>query len=278
MTPPRMRSGPAAPDHRSLRSAPMTNLRRDRHGCAAAPPPSLSPEARAYIDQQPPGPPPPDQGIGTRLMNTADAAILPADRSATTLPATGPEAATRRFVGGAETLAAIAGYIAMPIFTDASSAAAPEDREAAPDCKQSLAELAVNTIPQMVTGARASRAGPTVDAADAATMQLARSDKYKIPLNATDITPGSQYRTPASAQASVDALQRNIVSEMGENPNTGEPARPRILSRPVRGSVMDRTATRDVQCIVTSPTAPPSIQRRRTVSSRNWRNLMATLI
>lgn len=207
-------------------------------------PPSLSPEARAYIDQQPPGPPPPDQGIGTRLMNAADAAILPADRSATTLPATGPEAATRRFVGAAETMAAIGpGGIVPPLAAGASSAAAPEVAKLAPDWAKPGVELAVNTIPQMVTGARASRAGPTVDAADAATMQLARSDKYKIPLNATDITPGSQYRTPASAQASVDALQRNIVSEMGENPSTGNRATEnRITTGP--GGVMDRTATR----------------------------------
>ena len=77
-------------------------------------------------------------------------------------------------------------------------------------------------------------------------MQLARSDKYKIPLNATDITPGSQYRTPASAQASVDALQRNIVSEMGENPNTGNRATENRITTG-SGGVMDRTATRTGQ-------------------------------
>ena len=73
-------------------------------------------------------------------------------------------------------------------------------------------------------------------------MQLAR-DKFQIPLNATDITPGSGYRTPASMQASVDGLQRNIVSEMGENPNTPDLlSRNKITTGP--GGVMDRTATR----------------------------------
>ena len=207
--------------------------------------PRMSPDLRsALYDQPPPGQTqaPTDQPIGTRVMNAVDAAVLPPDRSATTLPATPDEAMVRRGVGAAATVATMGpGGLLAPAVAGVSAAVAPEIAKTAPDWAQPGVELAVNTIPQIVTGGIASRAGPT-DAADAATMQLAR-DKFDIPLNATDITPGSGYRTPASMQASVDGLQRNIVSEMGEDPNTSDLlSRNKITTGP--GGVMDRTATR----------------------------------
>ena len=205
-------------------------------------PRSLSPEALEYVKKQTPDNQP-DIPIGTRVMNWIDSAVLPPDRSATTLPASPDEAMVRRGVGAAGTMAAVGpGGILAPAFAGASAAAAPEVAKQVPDWAKAGTELAVNVIPQAVTGGMRSRAGPTVDAADAATMQLAR-EKYKIPVNAPTITPGSQYRTPASAQAEIDGLQRNIVTQMGENPKTGDYAtQNRITTGP--GGVMDRTATR----------------------------------
>ena len=180
-------------------------------------------------------------------MNAVDAAVLPPDKSATTLPATPPEAMVRRGVGAAATVATMGpgGFLA-PVVAGGSAAAAPEIAKTAPDWAQPGVELAVNTIPQMLTGAAASRAGPTVDAADAATMQLAR-DKFQIPLNATDITPGS--RLPhAGIHAGLGRWikQRKLSSpQMGEDPNTSDSAtfsRNKITTGP--GGVMDRTATR----------------------------------
>ena len=208
--------------------------------------PRMSPELRNMLYDQPePGqtPAPGEQPFGTRVMNAVDAALLPPDKSATTLPATPIESAARRGVGAAGTVGALGpGGLIAPVVAGVSAAAAPEIAKQAPDWAKPGVELAVNTIPQMIAGGVASRAGPSVDAADAATMQLAR-DKYKIPLNATDITPGSGFRTPVSVQSSIDGLQRNIVSELGENPNTPDLlSRDRITTGP--GGVMDRTATR----------------------------------
>ena len=205
-------------------------------------PRDLSPEALEYVKKQTPDNQP-DVPVGTRVMNWIDSAVLPPDRSATTLPATPDEAMVRRGVGAAGTMAAVGpGGIVAPVVAGASAVAAPEIAKQVPDWARPGVELAVNTLPQMATGALASRAGPTVDAADAATMRLAR-EKYQIPVNAPTITPGSQYRTPASAQAEIDGLQRNIVTQMGENPKTGDYAtQDRITTGP--GGVMDRTATR----------------------------------
>ena len=160
---------------------------------APAPSPDLPPDVADYVNKYatPPGQTPPsDLPIGTRVMNAVDAAVLPPDRSATTLPATPHEAMVRRGVGAAETIATLGpGGILPPVVAGASAAAAPVIADQAPDWAKPGVELAVNTIPQMLTGAAASRAGPTVDAADAATVQLAR-DKFDIPANATTITPG----------------------------------------------------------------------------------------
>ena len=205
-------------------------------------PRDLSPEALEYVKKQTPDNQP-GVPVGTRVMNWIDSAVLPPDRSATTLPATPDEAMVRRGVGAAGTMAAVGpGGIVAPVVAGASAAAAPEVAKQVPDWAKAGTELAVNVIPQTVTGGMRSRAGPSVDAADAATMQLAR-EKYQIPVNAPTITPGSQYRTPASAQAEIDGLQRNIVTQMGENPKTGDYAtQDRITTGP--GGVMDRTATR----------------------------------
>jgi hypothetical protein len=207
--------------------------------------PRMTPGQRADLYGQPqPGQtqlPPEQQPIGTRAVNAADAAIP--GQTAATLPATPIEAGARRFAGAAETVATLGpGGAIAPVVAGVSAAVAPEIAKHVPDWAQTGTELAVNAIPQIAAGAGASRGSPTVDAADAATVQLAR-DKFGIPLNATDITPGSQFRTPASVQASVDGLQGNIVKEMGEDPNTPDLAsRNRITTGP--GGVMDRTATR----------------------------------
>ena len=68
------------------------------------------------------------------------------------------------------------GGILAPAFAGASAAAAPEIAKQVPEWARPGVELAVNTIPQMATGALASRAGLTVDAADAATMRLPRGE------------------------------------------------------------------------------------------------------
>ena len=75
---------------------------------APAPSPDLPPGVADYVNKYatPPGQtPPPDLPIGTRVMNAVDAAVLPPERSATTLPATPPEAMVRRGVGAAATVA-----------------------------------------------------------------------------------------------------------------------------------------------------------------------------
>ena len=183
------------------------------------------------------------EGQGTQLMNWVDRKVLRPDRSATTLPASPVESVVRRSTAAAGTVAALGpGGILAPLAAAGSAAAAPSITAQVPDWLKPGVDLAVNAVPQVVTGALASRPGPSVDAADAATMQLAR-DKYDIPLNATDITPGSGFRTPASVHSSIDGLQRNIVSQMGEDPNTSDLlSRDRITSGP--DGVMDRTATR----------------------------------
>jgi len=202
----------------------------------------MSPEQRADLYGLPqPGQtqlPPEQQQPGTRLMNFVDQA-LPGQK-ASDLPASPTEAGVRRGVAGLETAATFGPGGALPLIAGtAGPVAAPVVAEQVPDWAKPGTELAVNAVPQIATGVSASRGRPTVDAADAATTQLAR-DKYNIPINATDITPGSQFRTPASRQASLDGLQGNIVTQLGENPNT-----PDLLSRNrITTGVMDNTATR----------------------------------
>ena len=206
--------------------------------------PRMTPEQRADLYGQPqPGEaqlPPEQQQPGTRLVNAVDAAIP--GQTAATLPASPTEAAVRRGVaGGATTLALGPGGILPIIAGAAGPVAAPLVAENVPEWARPGTELAVNTVPQMLTGANASRGSSTVDVADAATAQLARG-KYKIPINATDITPGSQFRTPASMQKSLDAFQGTIIKELGQDPNTSDlVSRNRITTGP--GGVMERTAT-----------------------------------
>lgn len=207
--------------------------------------PRMTPEQRADLYGLPqPGQtelPPEQQPVGTRIMKAVDAAIP--GPTAATLPASPAEAAVRRGVGAAETVGALGpGGIVAPAVAGISAVAAPEIAKNVPDWAKTGTETAVNVVPQVVVGAGGSRGSSTVDPADAATLQLAR-DKYNIPLNATDITPGSQFRTPASSNAGLDGLQGSIVREMGENPNTPDIlSRNRITTGP--GGVMDRTATR----------------------------------
>jgi hypothetical protein len=204
--------------------------------------PRMTPEQRADLYGLPqPGQtqlPPEQQQLGTRVMTAADAAIP--GQTAATLPASPVEAMVRRGVAGAETGAVLVpGGVLPAIAGGVGTAAAPVVAEHVPDWAKPGTELAVAAIPQVAAGAAASRGRPTVDAADAATVHLAR-EKYKIPLNAPDITPGSQFRTPASVQGSMDAFQGNIVKELGENPNT-----PDLLSRNrITTGAMDNTATR----------------------------------
>ena len=123
----------------------------------AAPPPSLSPEARAYIDQQPPGQPPPDQGAGTRLMNRADAPYLPADRSATTLATRDSPGRRRAFRGAAPRPAPRSHWVLHQCRRSSPALPPPprrRPRSQRPTASQSSGvESAVNTIPQMSRGA-----------------------------------------------------------------------------------------------------------------------------
>ena len=171
----------------------------------------------------PPGQtPPPDLPIGTRVMNAVDAAVLPPDRSATTLPATHDEAMVRRGVGAAATVATMGpGGLLAPAVAGVSAAVAPEIAKIRRRTGRNPGGNWPSTRSlQMSTGAAASRAGPTVDAADASTMQLAR-DKFQIPLNATRPSRRGQAtarRHPCRLRSM--ACNETSSPKMGENPNT----------------------------------------------------------
>jgi hypothetical protein len=204
----------------------------------------MSPEQRADLYGMPqPGQsqlPPEQQQIGTRAVNALDAAIP--GPSAANLPASPAEAAVRRGVTGAATMAALGpGGLVPTVAGGVAAAAAPEIAKNVPDWAQPGTEMAVNAlVPGGAAAAEARfRPGSAVQPTDAATAQMAR-DKYQIPIDATDITPGSTFRTPESVQAKTAAWQGNIVKEMGENPNT-----PDVLSRnQITPKVMTDTATR----------------------------------
>jgi hypothetical protein len=204
--------------------------------------PRMSPELRNTLYDLPePGQTtstPSEQPVGTRVMTAIDKMVLPPDRSATTLPATPVESAARRFVGAAGTVATLGpGGILAPLAAGTTAAIAPAVTSQVPDWAKPGTDLALNTIPQLALGAF-NRGSTSVDPADAATVQMARD--RGVPLNATDITAGSQFRTPASAQAGLDGFQGLIVKSLGEDPNT-----PDLLSRNrVTPTVMDNTATR----------------------------------
>jgi hypothetical protein len=204
----------------------------------------MSPEQRADLYGMPqPGQtqlPPEQQQIGTRVVNALDAAIP--GPQATNLPASPAEAAVRRGVAGAGTMAALGPGGLVPIVAGGvASAAAPEVAKNVPDWLQPGTEMAVNALAPGGAAALEARfrPGSAVQPTDAATAQLARS-KYQIPIDATDITPGSTFRTPESVQAKTAAWQGKLVEELGENPNT-----PDVLSRnQITNKVMTDTAAR----------------------------------
>jgi hypothetical protein len=70
-------------------------------------------------------------------------------------------------------------------------------------------------------GGSLPRPGATVDPTVANIAQTARAQG--VPFTAADITPNSMFRTPASVRATSDAVQGNIISDLGGNPNTGDP-------------------------------------------------------
>ena len=204
--------------------------------------PPMSPELRNTLYGLPePGQPAStdDVGIGTRVMSAIDKMVLPPDRSATTLPATPIESAARRFVGAAGTVATLGpgGFLA-PAVAGTTAAITPAVTDQVPDWLKPGTDLALNTIPQLALGAfNLNRGSSSVDPADAATVKMAGDQGVNF--NATDITPGSQYRTPASAQSGLDDWEGLIVKSLGEDPNT-----PDLLSRNrVTPTVMGNTAT-----------------------------------
>ena len=203
--------------------------------------PRMSDDLRNMLyNQQQPGQTdtPGVEGQGTQLMNWVDRKVLPPDRSATTLPASPVESVVRRSTAAAGTVAALGpGGILAPLAAAGSSAVSPFITDMVPGWLKPGVDLTVNAAPQIGLGAF-NRGSSSVDPADAATVQEANA--RGIPLNAPDITPGSQYRTPASAQAGLDGFQGAIVKELGEDPNT-----PDLLSRNrVTPTVMERaTAT-----------------------------------
>ena len=78
---------------------------------------------------------------------------------------------------------------------------------------------------------------------DASTAQIAQTGRDQgIPFSAPDITPGSLMRTPESVQATSDALQGNIIRDLGADPDTGVRATTNRFTPPLMTQVRQDTS------------------------------------
>jgi hypothetical protein len=91
-----------------------------------------------------------------------------------------------------------------------------------PDWLKPLTDLATNATIQGLGGAALPRPGAAIDPSTAKIAQTGRAQG--VPFTAPDITPGSPFRTPTSVRATSDALQGNIIRDLGGNPDTGDAA------------------------------------------------------
>jgi hypothetical protein len=109
-----------------------------------------------------------------------------------------------------------------------------------------LVAMATNALVQGGGHAALPNPGASIDAADAAVAQRSQA-MFGIPFRAQDATPGSLMRSPAHLDDLNDALRRNVVQQMGENPDTGLAE----TSNKVTPAVIDSTLTRSGNTIDT---------------------------
>ena len=82
-------------------------------------------------------------------------------------------------------------------------------------------EMAINMLTQFGGNKVMGRPGANVDPSTVPIAQRGR--EQGIPFAAPDITPGTMFRSEPHVRATADALQGNIVRDLGGNPNTGDP-------------------------------------------------------
>lgn len=205
----------------------------------------LTPEQRADLTGV--GAPPEEQGVGTRIVSGVGSAIG-ADPSK--VEATPAEKVVRAVTAGATTAGAVAPAVAPILAGAVGGATGNVAAQNVPEWAQPAAELVGNVVGAGATGAataaqRTMRGAVTdVSAADAALGQLART-KYKIPIDANDLSGNSLYRiaadqasklpfsgAKAAADAKQSAWQSAIAKQMGEDATSFTP------------DVMDRAKTR----------------------------------
>jgi hypothetical protein len=180
---------------------------------------------------------PEQRGPGSILVSQAGKAIG-ADPAAV-VPQGPTEAAGRAAGAGAVLGGAFGGGILPAIAGTVGGAGGSAVSTQVPDWAAPMANLVTNALTQIGAGRIGGSGTSSVQPNDAATAVLARQ-KYGIPIDATDVTPGSPYRTQSGVQAKMDAWQAALVREVGEDPNT-----PDVLSRNrVTNDVMTNTATR----------------------------------
>lgn len=83
-----------------------------------------------------------------------------------------------------------------------------------------LAAMVTNALVQGGGQAALPNPGASIDAANAATAQRSQA-MFGIPFRAPDLVPNSVLRSPGHVQDLNDALRGNIVTLMGQNPDTG---------------------------------------------------------
>ena len=80
-------------------------------------------------------------------------------------------------------------------------------------------EMSTNMLLQLLGAKVAPTPGAKIDASTANIAQTGR--EQGIPFSAPDVTPNTIFRSPASVRATSDALQGNIIRDLGGNPDTG---------------------------------------------------------
>ena len=82
--------------------------------------------------------------------------------------------------------------------------------------------MAINMLTQFGGNKVMGRPGANVDPSIVPIAQRGR--EQGIPFSAPDITPGTMFRSEPHVRATADALQGNIVRDLGGNPVTNNPA------------------------------------------------------
>lgn len=205
----------------------------------------LTPEQRADLTGA--GAQPEEQGVGPRIVSGIGSAI---GVDPSKVEATPAEKVVRAATAGAVTAGAVAPAVAPVLAGAVGGATGNVAAQNVPEWAKPVAELAGNvvgagTVGAATTAQRVARGAVSdVSAADAALAQTAR-DKYKIPVDANDLSSNSLYRiaadqasklpfsgAKAAADAKQSAWQGAIAKEMGENATA------------FTSDVMDRAKTR----------------------------------